>query len=70
MPQSCAPMPVQSATGPRECGCPAYRSGNGAGNPLRERRYPTGMSDAEWARVRPLLPVPDWIRGQGGQPEA
>ncbi|MEV5177501.1 transposase [Streptomyces flaveolus] len=28
------------------------------------------MSDAEWARVRPLSPVPGWMWGQGGQPEA
>jgi transposase len=28
------------------------------------------MTDAEWAVVRPLLPVPGWLRGRGGQPEA
>ncbi|MEG3629771.1 transposase [Streptomyces poriticola] len=28
------------------------------------------MTDAEWAAVRPLLPVPDWMQGRGGQPEA
>ncbi|MFH8337440.1 IS5 family transposase [Streptomyces sp. AM6-12] len=28
------------------------------------------MTDAEWAVVRPLLPVPAWMRGRGGQPEA
>ncbi|GAA2605497.1 IS5 family transposase [Streptomyces axinellae] len=28
------------------------------------------MTDAEWAEVRPLLPVPGWLRGRGGQPEA
>ncbi|MER6231518.1 transposase [Streptomyces sp. NPDC001616] len=27
------------------------------------------MSDEEWAAVRPLLPVPAWLEGQGGQPE-
>ncbi|MFF8024858.1 hypothetical protein ACFZDJ_27920 [Streptomyces sp. NPDC007896] len=27
------------------------------------------MTDAEWAVVRPLLPVPGWMRGQGRQPE-
>ncbi|GAB2722777.1 IS5 family transposase [Kitasatospora kifunensis] len=37
---------------------------------MRERRYPTDMSDVEWVVVRPLLPVPGWLRGQGGQPEA
>ncbi|MFE2971919.1 IS5 family transposase [Streptomyces sp. NPDC059340] len=28
------------------------------------------MSDQEWAVVLPLLPVPGWRRGRGGQPEA
>ncbi|MFI5685597.1 IS5 family transposase [Streptomyces sp. NPDC051636] len=28
------------------------------------------MTDAEWAEVRPLLPVPGWLRGRGGQPQA
>ncbi|GAA1127725.1 IS5 family transposase [Kitasatospora arboriphila] len=36
---------------------------------MRERRYPSDMSDAEWAVVRPLLPVPGWLRGRGGQLE-
>ncbi|WP_280691628.1 transposase [Kitasatospora sp. GAS204B] len=27
------------------------------------------MADAEWAAARPLLPVPRWLRGRGGQPE-
>ncbi|MFE9637190.1 IS5 family transposase [Streptomyces sp. NPDC006463] len=27
------------------------------------------MSDEEWAAVRPLLPVPAWLGGRGGQPE-
>ncbi|WP_254406471.1 IS5 family transposase [Streptomyces sp. AC627_RSS907] len=27
------------------------------------------MSDAEWARVRGLLPVPGWLTGRGGRPE-
>ncbi|WP_251023396.1 transposase [Streptomyces sp. ISL-10] len=28
------------------------------------------MTDAEWTAIRPLLPVPGWLRGRGGQPEA
>ncbi|MDX3077843.1 hypothetical protein PV364_36695 [Streptomyces sp. MI02-7b] len=28
------------------------------------------MTDAEWAVVRELLPVPGWLEGRGGQPEA
>ncbi|MFJ2095532.1 IS5 family transposase [Streptomyces sp. NPDC087901] len=27
------------------------------------------MTDAEWVVVRPLLPVPAWLEGRGGQPE-
>ncbi|WP_328550886.1 transposase [Streptomyces sp. NBC_00366] len=27
------------------------------------------MTDREWAEVRPLLPVPAWLQGRGGQPE-
>ncbi|MEV5144097.1 transposase [Streptomyces sp. NPDC052727] len=27
------------------------------------------MSDAEWALVRDLLPVPGWLAGRGGRPE-
>ncbi|MFR0359509.1 transposase [Streptomyces sediminimaris] len=28
------------------------------------------MSDAEWALVRDLLPVPSWMAGRGGRPES
>ncbi|MFF3943148.1 hypothetical protein [Streptomyces phaeofaciens] len=27
------------------------------------------MSDAEWARVRDLLPVPGWLADRDGRPE-
>jgi transposase len=50
--------------------CLAHRFGNAADNGTRERRYPTDMTDAQWAAVRPLLPVPGWLQGRGGQPEA
>ncbi|MFG2916459.1 transposase, partial [Kitasatospora sp. NPDC048298] len=52
------------------CDCLAHRFGNAADHGVRARRYPTDMSDTEWAVVRPLLPVPGWLRGRGGQPEA
>ncbi|MFD3586228.1 transposase [Streptomyces sp. NPDC058683] len=42
---------------------------NAADHPDRVRRYPSDMTDAEWAAVRPLLPVPAWLRGRGGLPE-
>ncbi|MCB8900886.1 MULTISPECIES: transposase [unclassified Streptomyces] len=28
------------------------------------------MTDTEWVVARPLLRVPGWMQGQGGQPEA
>jgi transposase len=52
-----------------ECDCLAHRFGNAADNGTRQRRYPTDMTDGEWAVVRPLLPVPGWMRGRGGRPE-
>jgi len=68
--QSFVPMAGQSSAVTWECDCLAHRFGNAADNPMRERRYPTDMTDAEWARVLPLLPVPGWMRGRGGRPEA
>ena len=32
------------------------------------RRYPSDMTDAEWAVIEPLLPAPGWMLGQGGSP--
>ncbi|MFF3877384.1 IS5 family transposase [Streptomyces sp. NPDC001978] len=69
MPQSSVSMPWQSTAVPLECDCLAHRFGNAADHGVREQRYPTDMTDAEWAQVRPLLPVPGWLRGRGGQPE-
>ncbi|WP_327411478.1 IS5 family transposase [Streptomyces sp. NBC_01233] len=43
--------------------------GNAADHPDRVRRYPSDMTDAEWAAVRPLLAVPAWFQGRGGRPE-
>ena len=58
MPQSSVSMPWQSTSVTWECDCLAHRFGNAADSPLRERRYPTDMTDGEWARVGPLLPEP------------
>ncbi|MDX2758416.1 IS5 family transposase [Streptomyces europaeiscabiei] len=63
-------MWVESTSTTLACDCLAHRFGNADDHPVRERRYPTDMSEAEWAVVRPLLPVPGWLRGRGGQPEA
>ncbi|MYZ11140.1 transposase [Streptomyces sp. SID2999] len=61
---------MESTSATLACACLAHRFGNAADHGVRARRYPTDMSDAEWAVVRPLLPVPGWLRGRGGQPEA
>jgi transposase len=34
----------------------------------RPGRYPSDMTDAEWAVIEPLLPAPGWMLGQGGSP--
>lgn len=49
--------------------CLAHRFGNAADRPNRMRRYPSDMTDAQWAVVRDSLPVPAWLEGRGGQPE-
>jgi transposase len=51
------------------CDCLAHRLGNAADQPDRTRRYSSDLTDAEWAIVRPLLPVPAWLNGKGGRPE-
>ena len=63
-------MAGQSSSVTPGCDCLAHRFGNAADNGSRRRRYPSDMTDAEWVVVRPLLPVPGWMRGRGGQPEA
>ncbi|WP_282700184.1 transposase [Streptomyces sp. CC219B] len=62
--------PVKFNSAAPSCDCVAHRFGNAADHPERVRRYPSDMTDAEWAVVRPLLPVPGWLRGRGGRPEA
>jgi transposase len=34
----------------------------------RGRRYPSDMTEAEWAVCEPLLPAPAWLAGKGGRP--
>lgn len=36
----------------------------------RGRRYPSDVTDAEWAVVGAAMPVPGWREGRGGQPES
>ena len=40
----------------------------GISRSTRVPRYPSDMSDAEWAVTEPTLPVPAWKQGKGGRP--
>ena len=40
----------------------------GVSRSTRSRRYPSDMSEAEWAVCEPLLPAPAWLAGRGGRP--
>ncbi|MFE8950583.1 transposase [Streptomyces sp. NPDC007856] len=70
VPQSSVSMARQSNSPAPSCDCLAHVYGNAADRPERQRRYPSDMTDAEWVAIRPLLPVPGWMRGRGGRPEA
>jgi transposase len=51
------------------CDCLAHVYGNAADQPGRKRHYASDMTDAEWAVIRRLMPVPAWLEGWGGRPE-
>ena len=40
----------------------------GVSRSTRACRYPSDMSEAEWAVCEPLLPAPAWLAGRGGRP--
>ena len=40
----------------------------GISRSTRACRYPSDMSEAEWAVCEPLLPAPAWKQGKGGRP--
>ena len=62
-------VPVGSNPVARSCDCLAHRFGNAGDLPDRRPRYPSDMTDAEWAVVREVFPVPAWMNGRGRQPE-
>jgi transposase len=51
------------------CDCLAHRFGNAADRAMRIPVYPTDLTDAQWALIVPLIPVPAWMGGRGGRPE-
>jgi transposase len=55
------PVPVPGAVTCRCCPGGVSRS-------TRASRYPSDMSEAEWAVCEPLLPPPAWLAGRGGRP--
>jgi transposase len=52
-------VPAADATC-QECPCGCF---------TRQRRYSTGLTDAEWAVLEPLLPPPACLTATGGRPE-
>jgi transposase len=51
--------------------CDCYVHAFGAIAPgRRAARYPSDMTDAEWTVVRAAMPMPAWMEGRGGRPEA
>lgn len=40
----------------------------GASRSRRTPRYPSDMTDREWAVIEPVLPTPAWQTGRGGRP--
>ena len=41
---------------------------DGISRSTRIPRYPSDMSDTEWAVTEPTLPAPAWKQGRGGRP--
>jgi hypothetical protein len=55
------PVPAAGAVACRCCPGGISRS-------TRARRYPSDMTEAEWALCEPMLPAPAWLAGRGGRP--
>ena len=69
MPRVCGPgrggdEEARAADGPVRCRC----CPGGISRSTRAPRYPSDMSDAEWAVTEPALPEPAWKQGRGGRP--
>lgn len=59
--QSSVSTLMASSQASPECDCLAHRFGNAGDRPYRRPRYPSDMSDVEWAVVRDAMPVPGWL---------
>jgi Putative transposase of IS4/5 family (DUF4096) len=58
--------PVQPALNPGTVACRCCPGG--ISRSTRARRYPSEMSQAEWAVCEPLLPAPTRLAGRGARP--
>lgn len=67
--QSFALQPAECNSVAPPCDCLAPVQSNAADRPQRVLRYPSDVTDAEWAEVRALLPIPGRLDGRNGQPE-
>lgn len=65
---SSSPVPASGVIAAAEQPCCRYARFH-ADRPRRERFYPSDMTDAEWAVLEPLLPVPACASAGGGHPE-
>jgi transposase len=59
--------PETASSQPMPC-VPCRCCPGGMSRSTRGRCYPSDMTDAEWAVIEPLLPVPGWLAGRGGSP--
>ena len=64
---TCAP--VGATTDTLSCDCYVHQYGAIAAR-RRAPRYPSDMTDGEWAQVKASMPVPAWLEGRGRRPEA
>jgi len=62
-------VPVGATSDTLACDCYVHQYGAIAAG-RRAPHYPSDMTDAEWAQVRASMPVPAWLEGRGGRPEA
>ena len=62
-------VPVGATSDTLACDCFVHQYGAIAAG-RRAPHYPSDMTDAEWAQVRASMPVPAWLEGRGGRPEA
>ena len=67
--QFSTPGAGESAALTRGCDCYVHLYG-AIGDGHRTPRYDSDMTDCEWAVIRVAMPMPAWLEGKGGRPEA